>query len=146
MVHHNKESEREPRLDGFTRSASALLIHFICVVFSVFIAVLSRPGSTLGLAAISYNKHLNGKPHFSSCTACSAWSRLVTRQTQTLPRSIRIGHLPAGQHEPDARLCSSWFTASVREHTWYLSALCPALSALIIMNQVTSAYMAKKQF
>lgn len=121
----------------------------------------------LGLAAISYNKHLNGKPHFTS------WHGLLGLLTVCVVGLQSMGALPLIYHSLAKGwslaklkryhatsglvtyllcsvslllgLCSAWFTASVGEYTWYLSVLCPALSALVIMNQVTSAYMAKKR-
>ncbi|GAA6221873.1 cytochrome b561 domain-containing protein 2 [Lates japonicus] len=222
MVHLNKESESEPRIYGFSRTASAALTHFICIVFSVFIALLSRPGSSLfswhpffmtlafslfmteaillfsphgspikrfphktkgrvhwilqclclscavlGLAAISYNKHLNGKPHFTSWHGLLGLLTVCVVGLQSLAAVPLIYHSLAkgwslaklkryhaasglvtyllGSVSLLLGLCSTWFTAAVMEYTWYLSVLCPALSALIIMNQVTSAYMAKKR-
>ncbi|XP_040889880.1 cytochrome b561 domain-containing protein 2 [Toxotes jaculatrix] len=222
MVHYNKESESEPRVYGCTRTASAVLTHFICVIFTVFIALLSRPGTSwfswhpffmtlafsffmteaillfsphgspikkfphktkgrvhwvlqclcvscavLGLAAISYNKYLNGKPHFTSWHGLLGLITVCVVGLQSLAAVPLIYHSLAkgwslaklkryhaasglvtyllGSISLLLGLCSAWFTASVKESTWYLSALCPALSALIIMNQVTSAYMAKKR-
>uniref|UniRef100_A0A3Q1I1P0 ascorbate ferrireductase (transmembrane) n=1 Tax=Anabas testudineus TaxID=64144 RepID=A0A3Q1I1P0_ANATE len=208
-------SESEPAVYRYTRTASAVLTHLVCIVFTVCIALLSRPGSSLfswhpvfmtlapyssspptapsskdfhtrlkgrahwilqclcvsclvlGLAAISYNKHLNGKPHFTS------WHGLLGLLTVCVVGLQSMGAVPLIYHSLAKGwslaklkryhatsglvtyllcsvslllgLCSAWFTASVGEYTWYLSALCPALSALVIMNQVTSAYMAKKR-
>lgn len=42
-------------------------------------------------------------------------------------------------------LNSGWFTAAVSDYTWYLCALCPALAALVIMDQVSRTYTAKKR-
>lgn len=123
--------------------------------------------AVLGLAAISYNKYLNGKPHFSS------WHGLLGLLTVCVVALQSLAALPLNYHSLAKGwslaklkryhaasglvtyllgsvslllgLCSAWFTASVREYTWYLSALCPALTALVIMNQVTSAYMARKR-
>lgn len=121
----------------------------------------------LGLAAISYNKHLNGKPHFTSwhgllgvLTVCAVglqslaavpliyhslargWSLAKLKRyhaaTGLVTHLLGSGSLLLG-------LCSGWFSASVGKYTWYLSALCPAITALVVMNQVTSAYMAKKR-
>ncbi|XP_010736985.2 transmembrane reductase CYB561D2 [Larimichthys crocea] len=219
---HNKDPEPEPLIYGCTRTASAVLTHFICIAFTAGIAVLSRPGSSLfswhpflmtlafslfmteaillfsphgspikrfphktkgrvhwilqclcvscavlGLAAIFYNKHLNGKPHFTSwhgllglLTVCvvvlqslaavpliyhslaKGWSLAKLKRyhaaTGLVTYLLGSGSLLLG-------LSSAWFTASVREYTWYLSALCPALAALVMMNQVSRAYMAKKR-
>ncbi|XP_045884724.1 transmembrane reductase CYB561D2 isoform X1 [Micropterus dolomieu] len=219
---HNREPEPEPRVYGYTRTASAVLTHFICFVFTVFIAVLSRPGTSwfswhpffmtlafsffmteaillfsphgspikrfphktkarvhwilqclcvscavLGLAAISYNKHLNGKPHFTSwhgllglLTVCVVGFQSLAAVPLIYPSlakgwslaKLKRYHATSGlitcllgSGSVLLGLSSAWFTASVREYTWYLSALCPALTALVIMNQVTSGYMAKKR-
>ncbi|XP_068999741.1 transmembrane reductase CYB561D2 [Embiotoca jacksoni] len=221
MVLH-KEPVSEPRLYGFIRTASTVLTHLTCCVFTVFIALLSRPGASwfswhpflmtlafclfmteaillfsphgspikrlahktkgrfhwtlqclcavcavLGLAAISYNKHLNGKPHFTSwhgqlglLTVCGVGVQSVAAVPliyHSLAKGWSLAKLKRwhavsglvtyllGSASLLLGLCSAWFTASVREYTWYLSALCPALSALIIMNQVSSAYMAKQR-
>ncbi|KAG5835914.1 hypothetical protein ANANG_G00249050 [Anguilla anguilla] len=113
--------ETEPRIYHYLRATCGVAVHVLCLSFTVFIAALARPGSSLfswhpflmtlafsffmtealllfsphsspiqkfshkskaryhwilqclcvacaglGLAAISYNKHLNGKPHFST--------------------------------------------------------------------------------
>ncbi|KAM4613379.1 transmembrane reductase CYB561D2 [Polymixia lowei] len=123
--------------------------------------------ATLGLAAITYNKHLNGKPHFTSwhgllglMTVCvvglqsflalpliyhslvKGWSLAKLKRYHAT--SGLITYL-LGSASLFLGVCSLWFTTSVGEHTWYLSALCPALSALVIMSQVTNAYMTKKR-
>ncbi|XP_039972476.1 cytochrome b561 domain-containing protein 2 [Xiphias gladius] len=222
MAHPNKGSESEPRVCAYTRTASAVLTHCVCIVFSVFMALLSRPGTSwfswhpfcmtlafsffmteaillfspdgspikrfphktkgrvhwilqclcvscavLGLVAIAYNKHLNGKPHFTSWHGLLGLLTVCVVALQSLAAVPLIYHSLAkgwslaklkryhaasglvtyllGSVSLLLGLCSAWFTASVGEYAWYLSALCPALSALLIMNQVTSAYMAKKR-
>ncbi|KAK2915093.1 cytochrome b561 domain-containing protein 2 [Channa argus] len=219
---HNKESESEPRIYGYGRTASATLAHFICIVFTISIALISRPGSSLfswhpffmtlafsffmteailifsphgslikrfphktkgrvhlilqcfgvscavlGLSAISYNKFLNDKPHFTSWHGLLGLLTLCVLGLQSLAAVPLIYHsLAKGWSLAKLKryhaasglvtyllssvslllgLCSAWFTASVGEYTWYIAAVGPALSALVIMNQVTSAYMAKKR-
>ncbi|CAB1452207.1 unnamed protein product [Pleuronectes platessa] len=222
MAVNNIESESEARIYGFTRRASAVLTHFICIVFSLFIALMSRPGTSLfswhpflmtlafsffmteavlifsphgspikgfshktksrvhwilqclcvscavlGLAAIFSNKHLNSKPHFTSWHGLLGLLTVCVVALQSLAAVPLIYHSLAkgwslaklkryhaasglityllGSMSLLLGLCSAWFTASVKDYNWYLSALCPAVSALMIMNQVTSAYMAKKR-
>ncbi|RVE73193.1 hypothetical protein OJAV_G00047850 [Oryzias javanicus] len=135
-------------------------IHWILQCLCAFCAAL-------GLTAIFYNKQLNGKSHFTS------WHGLLGLLTVCVVAAQSLAAVPLIYH-PLAKgwslaklkryhaasglityligsgslllgLCSTWFTASVREYTWYLSALCPVLSALAIMNQVSSAYIAKKR-
>ncbi|XP_054473495.1 transmembrane reductase CYB561D2 [Anoplopoma fimbria] len=219
---YNKEAGPELRIYGYTRTASALLSHCICIVFTVFITVLSRPGTSwfswhpffmtlafsffmteaillfspygsllkqfshktkgrvhwilqclcvscavLGLAAITYNKHLNGKPHFTSWHGFLGLLTVCVVGLQSLAAVPLIYHSLAkgwslaklkryhaatglvtyllGSASLLLGLSSGWFTAAVGEYTWYLSALCSALNALIIMSQVSSAYTAKKR-
>ncbi|XP_042363651.1 transmembrane reductase CYB561D2 [Plectropomus leopardus] len=219
---YNKDTESEPRIYGYSRTASAVLTHCACVVFTVIITALSRPGTSwfswhpffmtlaftffmteaillfsphgspikrfshktkgrvhwilqclcascavLGLAAISYNKHLNGKPHFTSwhgllglLTVCVVGLQSVAAVPliyTSLAKGWSLAKLKRyhvasglvtyllGSASLLLGLSSAWFTAAVGKYTWYLSALCTALNALVIMNQITSAYMAKKR-
>ncbi|KAK9528973.1 hypothetical protein VZT92_013097 [Zoarces viviparus] len=219
---YNKETGSEPRIYGCTRTASALLSHCICIGFTVFIALLSRPGTSwfswhpffmtlafsffmteaillfsphgsplkrfshktkgrvhgilqglcascavLGLAAIYYNKHLNGKAHFTSWHGVLGLLTVCVVGLQSLAAVPLIYHSLAkgwslaklkryhaatgmvtyllGSASLLLGLSSAWFTGSVGEYTWYLSALCSALNALVIMSQVSSAYTAKKR-
>ncbi|KAF7207825.1 transmembrane reductase CYB561D2 [Nothobranchius furzeri] len=216
------ETEAEPRVYGFTRTVSAWLAHIISVVFSVFVAFLSRPGTSwfswhpflmtlafgffmtegilvfsphgsliqkyshktksrvhlvlqslcascavLGLAAIFYNKHLSDKPHFTSwhgllglLTVCVVGVQSLAAAPLNYPflakgwslAKLKRYHAASGlvvyllgSTSLLLGLCSAWFTATVREYTWYLSALCPVICAVLIMNQVSSAYVAKKR-
>ncbi|XP_017290937.1 cytochrome b561 domain-containing protein 2 [Kryptolebias marmoratus] len=218
----NKETESESRFYGFTRTVSAGLIHLVSFFFTVFIAFLSRPGTSwfswhpflmtlafgffmteaillfsphgslikrfphktkgrvhwalqslccvcaaLGLAAIFYNKRLNGKAHFTSwhgllglLTVCAVGGQSLAAAPLAYPSLAKGWSLAKLKRYHAASglvtyllgsaslllgLCSAWFTASVGEYAWYLSALCPALSAVIIMNKVSSAYTAKKR-
>ncbi|KAM6927443.1 transmembrane reductase CYB561D2 [Xenentodon cancila] len=219
----NKEADlSEPPLQTFTRTASAALTHLVSFIFTLFIALLSRPGSSwfswhpflmtlafgffmteaillfsphaslirklphkqkgrvhwilqclcvscavLGLAAISYNKHLNSKAHFTSwhgllglLTVCVAGAQSLAAVPlfyHSLARGWSLAKLKRyhaasglityllGSASLLLGLCSAWFTASVKDYIWYLSALCPALSGLIVMNQVSNAYLAKKR-
>ncbi|KAK5602836.1 hypothetical protein CRENBAI_025109 [Crenichthys baileyi] len=219
---HKKEAESEAWFYGFTGAVSAGLAHLISVAFSVFIAFLSRPGTSwfswhpflmtvafgflmteaillfsphgslikrfphkakgrvhwilqslcgccavLGLAAIFYNKYLNGKAHFTSwhglvglitvCVVCVQSLAAVPLIYHSLAKGWSLAKLKRyhaasglvtfllGSTSLLLGLCSSWFTASVGGYAWYLAAICPVLSAVIIMNQVSSAYIAKKR-
>ncbi|KAM4863934.1 transmembrane reductase CYB561D2 isoform X3 [Ictidomys tridecemlineatus] len=42
-------------------------------------------------------------------------------------------------------MCSLWFTATVTGGAWYLAVLCPVLTSLVIMNQVSNAYLYRKR-
>ncbi|KAM9814089.1 transmembrane reductase CYB561D2 [Neosynchiropus ocellatus] len=216
------DPDPEPRFYSLTRRASPIIAHVVCVAFTVFIAVLSRPGTSwfswhpllmslafslfmteavllfsprgslfqwsthktkgrvhwllqvicvscavLGLMAIYYNKHLIGKPHFTSghgrlglltvlavlvqslaampliyTSLAKGWS--LARLKRYHAASGLVSYL-LGCVSLLLGLCSAWFTASVSSFTWYLAALCPALCAVAIMSQVTRAYVAKKR-
>lgn len=123
--------------------------------------------AALGLAAIVYNKHLNGKPHFTSwhgllglLTVCAAGAQSLAAVPliyHSLAKGWSLAKLKRyhgasglvtyllGSGSLLLGLCSTWFTGSVGESAWYLSALAPALSTLVIMKQVSSAYIAKKR-
>lgn len=123
--------------------------------------------AVLGLAAIFYNKHLNNKPHFTSWHGFLGLLTVCVVGLQSLAAVPLIYHSLAkgwslaklkryhaasglvtyllGTASVHLGLCSTWFTTSTLGYTWYLSALCPTITALIIMNQVTRAYMAKKR-
>ncbi|XP_060765972.1 transmembrane reductase CYB561D2 isoform X2 [Neoarius graeffei] len=216
------QSESEPRLYRLFRLLCGLFTHLLCAAFTGFVAILTKPGSSLfswhpflmtlafsffmteaillfsphsspvaklkhqvksrlhwilqcscvscalaGLGTIFYNKHLNSKPHFST------WHGLMGVVTVCVVVLQSAGALPLIYHKlvkgwSLAKLkryhaaaglvtyllgsvslllgtCSTWFTASVGENAWYVTMLCPTLSALTIMSQVTNAYMAKKR-
>uniref|UniRef100_A0A3Q2UR72 ascorbate ferrireductase (transmembrane) n=1 Tax=Fundulus heteroclitus TaxID=8078 RepID=A0A3Q2UR72_FUNHE len=123
--------------------------------------------AVLGLAAISYNKHLNGKAHFTSwhgllglitvCVVCVQSLAAVPLIYHSLAKGWSLAKLKRyhaasglvtfllGSTSLLLGLSSSWFTASVGGYAWFLAAACPALSAVVIMNQVSSAYIAKKR-
>ncbi|KAM9074263.1 transmembrane reductase CYB561D2 isoform 2-T2 [Megaptera novaeangliae] len=42
-------------------------------------------------------------------------------------------------------MCSLWFTATVTSGVWYLAVLCPVVTSLVIMNQVSNAYLYRKR-
>lgn len=135
-------------------------VHWLLQVLCVCCAVL-------GLAAIFYNKQLNGKPHFTSwhgllglLTVCAAGAQsaaAVPLVYHSLAKGWSLAKLKRyhaasglityllGSGSLLLGLCSAWFTGSVEESAWYLSALAPALSTVVIMKQVSSAYIAKKR-
>lgn len=214
--------ESEPKLYRYSRIVCGVSTHVLCAVFTGFMAVLSRPGSslfswhpflmtlgfsflmteavllfnpysspvrklkhktkgrlhwvlqclcaccaTVGLCAIVYNKNLNDKPHFTS------WHGLIGVITVAVVGLQSLGGLALlypklakgwslaklkryhatsglltyllGSVSLFLGLCSLWFSSSVSGYVWYLSVLCPVLCALVVMSQVTNAYMARKR-
>ncbi|XP_067254898.1 cytochrome b561 domain-containing protein 2 [Chanodichthys erythropterus] len=217
-VHH----ESEPKLYRYSRILCGVSTHVLCALFTGFMTVLAKPGSSLfswhpflmtlgfsflmteavllfnpysspvrklkhktkgrlhwilqclslccataGLCAIVYNKNLNDKPHFTS------WHGLVGVITVAAVGLQSLGGLPLlypkvakgwslaklkryhatsglltyllGSFSLFLGLCSSWFSTGVSGSVWYLAVLCPVLCALVIMSQVTNAYMARKR-
>lgn len=120
-----------------------------------------------GLVVIVYNKDLNGKPHLTSWHGLLGLVTVCVVGLQSLAAVPLIYHSLAkgwslaklkryhaasglvtyllGSGTLLLGLCSTWFTAAVSDYTWYLSALCPALSTLVIMDQVSRTYTAKKR-
>lgn len=120
-----------------------------------------------GFVVIVYNKDLNGKPHMTSWHGLLGLITVCLVGLQSLAAVPLIYHSLAkgwslaklkryhaasglvtyllGSGSLLLGLCSTWFTAAVSDYTWYLSALCPALSALVIMDQVSRTYTAKKR-
>lgn len=129
--------------------------------------ILSITCATTGLIVIIYNKNLNGKPHLTSwhgllglITVCVVGIQSVAAIPliyHSLAKGWSLAKLKRyhaasglvtyllGSSSLLLGLCSSWFTAAVSDYTWYLSALCPILSALVIMDQVSRTYTAKKR-
>ncbi|GCB62824.1 hypothetical protein scyTo_0013120 [Scyliorhinus torazame] len=121
----------------------------------------------LGLTIISYNKYLNDKPHFTS------WHGLVGLVTvfyicmQSIggvsllyPKlmgnwslsKLKLYHATSGLvgyllgcTSLLLGMCSSWFTETVNGISWYIAVCCPALLALVLMNQISSAYLKRKR-
>ncbi|XP_062842886.1 transmembrane reductase CYB561D2 isoform X2 [Trichomycterus rosablanca] len=123
--------------------------------------------AVVGLGAIFYNKRLNGKPHFSTwhgSIGVVAVFGVAVQSVGALPllyhklakgwslAKLKRYHAASGlvvYLMGSASLllgaCSAWYTGIVGGYAWYLTALCPTIAALVIMSQVTDAYMAKKR-
>ncbi|XP_059924614.1 transmembrane reductase CYB561D2 isoform X2 [Gadus macrocephalus] len=123
--------------------------------------------AALGFVAIVYNKHLAGKAHFTSwhgltglVTVCVVGIQCLAAVSLIYPSLVKGWSLAKLKRYHAAAglltyllgggslflgVSSVWFTASVGELAWYLTALCPVLSSLVIMSQVSNAYMAKKR-
>ncbi|XP_029455388.1 cytochrome b561 domain-containing protein 2 isoform X2 [Rhinatrema bivittatum] len=135
-------------------------VHWAVQLLSLFCALL-------GLAIISYNKHLNSKPHFATwhgliglVTVLFASLQCLGGSTLLYPKLMKnwtlaklkvyhatsglIGYL-LGCCSLFLGMCSLWFTASVTGVFWYLSILCPVLTGLVVMNQVSNAYLYRKR-
>lgn len=135
-------------------------VHWILQSLTVSCAIL-------GVAAIAYNKHLNGKPHFTSWHGLVGLLTVLVVVLQSVAAAPLIYHSLAkgwslaklkryhaasglvtyllGSVSLLLGLSSAWFTAAVGGYPWYLLALCPVLTALVVMKQVTNAYVAKKR-
>ncbi|XP_078517278.1 transmembrane reductase CYB561D2 isoform X1 [Lissotriton helveticus] len=123
--------------------------------------------SALGLVIISYNKYLNDKPHFATwhgllglITVIYAafqslggvtllYPKLITRWSLSKRKvyhgtSGLVGYL-LGCTSLLLGMCSLWFTATVTGFLWYLAALCPIITGLVVMNQVSNAYLYRKR-
>uniref|UniRef100_A0A8C6YWA0 ascorbate ferrireductase (transmembrane) n=2 Tax=Nothoprocta perdicaria TaxID=30464 RepID=A0A8C6YWA0_NOTPE len=121
----------------------------------------------LGLAAVAYNKHLHGKAHLGTwhgrtgllavlyAAAQSAGGLLLLypqlAKSWTLAK-LKLYHATAGLvgyllgcASLMLGMCSLWFTAAVTGAAWYLLMLCPVLTSLVVMSQVSNAYLYRKR-
>ncbi|XP_065407456.1 transmembrane reductase CYB561D2 isoform X2 [Chrysemys picta bellii] len=121
----------------------------------------------LGLAIISYNKYFNSKAHFVTwhgltglLTVLYASMQCVGGVALLYPKLMKnwtlaklkvyhatsglVGYL-LGCASLMLAMCSLWFTTTVTGLSWYLSVLCPILTSLVIMNQVSNAYLYRKR-
>ncbi|XP_010898941.2 cytochrome b561 domain-containing protein 2 isoform X1 [Esox lucius] len=215
-------NESEPGFYSFGNIASGILTHVLCIVFTLFVTVLAKPGTslfswhpflmtlafslfmteavlvfsphcspiwklshktkgrvhwilqclcassgTLGLVSIIYNKHVSGKPHFTSWhgqvglgTACVVGMQCLAALPllyHSLAKGWSLARLKRyhavsglvtyllGSASLLLGMCSAWFTGTVGGQAWYLFALCPVFSTLVVMSQVSNTYMAKKR-
>ncbi|KAK1800055.1 hypothetical protein P4O66_006554 [Electrophorus voltai] len=128
---------------------------------------LSASCAVFGFGAIVYNKHVHGKPHFTSwhgligvITVCVAVLQSVGGLAILYPKlakgwslaKLKRSHAAfglvaylLGSASVVLGTSSAWFTGRVTGYAWYMMAFCPALGALVVMSQVTNAYMAKKR-
>lgn len=121
----------------------------------------------LGLGIITYNKHLNGKAHFVTwhglmglLTVLYAGGQCGGGVLLLYPKLMKnwtlaklklyhatsglVGYL-LGCASLMLGMCSLWFTTSVTSISWYLAMLCPLITSLVIMNQVSNAYLYRKR-
>ncbi|XP_071988163.1 transmembrane reductase CYB561D2-like [Engystomops pustulosus] len=129
--------------------------------------VLAAVCAILGLTIIYYNKVLHERPHFSTWhgllgALTVTWALiqnaggvtlLYPKLTQRWTLSTRklyhatsglLGYL-LGCASLSLGMCSLWFSANVTGSVWYLCALCPLLTGLVVMNQVSNAYLYRKR-
>ncbi|NXD47459.1 C56D2 protein, partial [Corvus moneduloides] len=121
----------------------------------------------LGLGIITYNKHLNGKGHFVTWHGLTGllavlyaggqcaggvlllYPKLMKNWTMAKLKlyhatSGLVGYL-LGCASLMLGMCSLWFTTTVTGASWYLAMLCPIITSLVIMNQVSNAYLYRKR-
>uniref|UniRef100_A0A8B9TJQ7 ascorbate ferrireductase (transmembrane) n=1 Tax=Anas platyrhynchos TaxID=8839 RepID=A0A8B9TJQ7_ANAPL len=119
--------------------------------------VLALLCALLGLALVAYHKELQGKGHFHTWHGRAGLLAVLYAGGQSLggllllypklargwpPGKLRLYHATAGLV---LGMCSLWFTAAVSGAAWYLAMLCPLLSSLVVMNQVSNAYLYRKR-
>ncbi|NXY66210.1 C56D2 protein, partial [Callaeas wilsoni] len=121
----------------------------------------------LGLGIITYNKHLNGKGHFVTWHGLTGLLAVLYAGGQCAggvlllyPKLMKnwtlaklklyhatsglVGYL-LGCASLMLGMCSLWFTTTVTGASWYLAMLCPLVTSLVIMNQVSNAYLYRKR-
>lgn len=133
--------------------------HWVFMVLGVICA-------TLGFLAIYVNKDRRNSPHFTTwhgkiglvtfayaAMQCCAGTMLL--YPQVLPKSIKLGQMKAYHATSGLFLMtlanislflgmwSKWFTDTVTGTSWYACLACPMVFALVIMKQVSEAYLPK---
>ncbi|XP_061473850.1 transmembrane reductase CYB561D2 [Rhineura floridana] len=137
------------------------------VRFHWALQLLSLTSAVLGLAIISYYKYLKGKDHFVTWHGLTGLLTVLYASMQCMgglallyPKLMKnwtltklklyhatsglIGYI-LGCASLMLGMCSLWFTVSVTGVSWYLLMLCPILTSLVIMNQVSNAYLYRKR-
>ncbi|CAH2312589.1 cytochrome b561 domain-containing 2 [Pelobates cultripes] len=146
-------------LRSFSRKAKGRA-HWTLQLLAVLCALL-------GLGIIYANKVLLAKPHFSTWHGLFGaltvlWSvlqsfggvsllypKLVQRWTLATRKLYHataglLGYL-LGCSSLFLGMFSIWFTTTVTGLSWYVCALCPILTGLVVMNQVSNAYLYRKR-
>ncbi|KAI5937373.1 transmembrane reductase CYB561D2 isoform X2 [Manis javanica] len=214
--------ETESHIYRALRTASGAAAHLVALGFTIFVAVLARPGSSLfswhpvfmsvafsflmteallvfspessllrplsrkararchwllqllallcallGLGLVILHKEQLGKGHLATWHGragllavlwaglqCSGGVGLL--YPKLLPRwplaKLKLYHATSGLvgyllgcASLLLGMCSLWFTAAVTGGVWYLALLCPVITSLVIMNQVSNAYLYRKR-
>ncbi|GAB1294644.1 Transmembrane reductase CYB561D2 [Apodemus speciosus] len=205
--------ETESHIYRALRTASGAAAHLVALGFTIFVAVLARPGSNprefsflmteallmfspessllrslsrkvrarchwalqllallcalLGLGLVILHKEQLGKAHLTTRHGqagllavlwaglqCSGGVGLL--YPKLLPRwplaKLKLYHATSGlvgyllgSASLLLGMFSLWFTATITGGAWYLAALCPILTSLVIMNQVSNAYLYRKR-
>ncbi|KAM9327283.1 transmembrane reductase CYB561D2 [Gastrophryne carolinensis] len=121
----------------------------------------------LGVGIIYANKVLHGKPHFATWHGLVGLLTILWAVVQNLggvtllyPKLVQRWTLGTRKlyHATSGLLnyllgctslllgmCSLWFTASVSGLAWYLCTLSPILTSLVVMSQVSNAYLYRKR-
>ncbi|XP_028925747.1 cytochrome b561 domain-containing protein 1 [Ornithorhynchus anatinus] len=217
-----RESRPCPRLWLWLRRGSAVLAHLVALGFTLFLAVLSRPGTSLfswhpvsmalafclcmteaillfspdnspfffcprkarvwlhwagqtlvilcaavGLGFIVSSKNRSELPHLVSwhsflgtltltatggqalCGLCLRFPKMAN--VSSVAR-LKLYHLTCGlvvylmaTVTVLLGMYSAWFQAQIKGAAWYVCLALPLYPALVIMNQITSAYLPKKK-
>ncbi|XP_003210023.3 cytochrome b561 domain-containing protein 2, partial [Meleagris gallopavo] len=146
-------------LRGLSRKAKARA-HWALQALAVLCAAL-------GLGLVAYNKHLHGTGHLRTWHGRIGLLTVLYFAAQSLggllllypklagcwpPGKLRLYHATAGLvgyllgcASLMLGMCSLWFTAAARGAAWYLAMLCPVLTSLVVMNQVSNAYLYRKR-
>ncbi|NWY27125.1 C56D2 protein, partial [Pheucticus melanocephalus] len=165
-------AETESRLYRSLRVASGAAAHLVALGFPAAVAVLARPGSSLFswhplLMALAFSFLMTEallifSPETSLLRSFSRKVRVrcaggvlllypKLMKNWTLAKlklyhatSGLVGYL-LGCASLMLGMCSLWFTTTVTGASWYLAMLCPLVTSLVIMNQVSNAYLYRKR-
>ncbi|XP_048878123.1 probable transmembrane reductase CYB561D1 [Brienomyrus brachyistius] len=133
-----------------------------------FLQALVLAGGAGGLAFMVASKSLSERPHLTTWHGWLGASTLVATVLQagcgvglllsprlrlgTAVSRLRLYHATCGllayllsTGTVVLAVCSDWFQATVRGPPWYAFLLLPFFPALVVMNQITNAYLPKKK-
>ena len=135
-----------------------LMFHWIGMVAALISALA-------GLFAVWYNKELNGKPHMVSwhgtfgfatvayvCVQCIAGffvkNHHLIKSWYPKLKDLKLAHATSGLvlytlvcGTLVMGMYSNFFVQAVTGTSWYFCLACPATLSLVVMTQITTAYM-----
>ncbi|MBN3303120.1 C56D1 protein, partial [Amia calva] len=144
---------REFWLYGWLRTAAVVAAHVVALGFTIVITLLSRPGTSL------FSWHPTCMS-FAFCLCVTEGVLLLSAEGSPLCLRSRQGRVRVHwlYHATCGLLAyllatgtvllgmfSDWFQGIIKGVVWYAFLPLPLFPALVVMNQITSAYLPKRK-
>ncbi|ELK24428.1 Cytochrome b561 domain-containing protein 1 [Myotis davidii] len=154
---------REPRLTRWLLRGSGILAHLLALGFTIFLTVLSRPGTSLfsrhpvfmasAFCVCMAGAILLFPPDHSLFSFCSRKERPGSDCTGiSRVARLKLYHLTCGlvvylmaTVTVVLGMYSVWFQAQIKGEAWYLCLAQPLYPALVIVRQISSSYLPRKK-